>query len=156
MAQTGDSQTSVERRSLRYSFYVLTVVTLVGVVSWMDRSIVAVLLDQIKQDFHLSDTQMGLVTGFGFSILYALAAIPVARLADRSNRRTLIAIGVMVWSAMTLLGGLAHSVLVFVLARLGVGASEVAGYAPAQSLLTDYFTPRYRALAFRVQTQSAY
>ncbi|MBE7219846.1 MAG: MFS transporter, partial [Caulobacteraceae bacterium] len=136
--------------------YVLTLLTLIGVVNWADRSIVAILLDPIKRDLHASDTQMGLLNGFGFAVFYAVAAIPIARLADRSSRRDVLAWSLLAWSVLTAACGLAQSFAMLLLARFGVGAGESAAAPVSQALIVDYFPPRRRPLALSVQSSSIY
>jgi predicted MFS family arabinose efflux permease len=132
-----------------YSRYVMGVLFLVYVVSYIDRQLMAVLLDPIKQEFGASDAQMGLLTGIAFAIFYSVFGLPIARLADRSSRRTVIAVCVVAWSLMTAATGWTRSYSQILLARIGVGVGEAGGGAPAHSLLSDVFPPdqRGRALA---------
>jgi predicted MFS family arabinose efflux permease len=125
---------------------------LVSSSNYFDRHIVAVLLEPIKREFQVSDTWLGLLSGFCFSIFYAAFGMPVARWADCGNRRTVITLALAVWSAMTLLCGMAHSFWQLALARLGVGAGESGAIAPAQSLIVDYFPPERRATAISIFT----
>ena len=116
----------------------------------MDRQIVAILLDPIKADLQLSDTELALMSGLVFSIFYGFMGIPVARLADRTNRVKLLAWCLAVWSVMTTLSGMATNFIFLLLARMGVGIGE-AGCQPAgQSILADEYDEknRGRALAF--------
>jgi predicted MFS family arabinose efflux permease len=89
--------------------------------NWMDRYILVILLEPIKRDLHLSDTALGLITGFVFATIYSVAGIPIARLADSRSRRSIIALGLTLWSGMTFLSGFARNGLQLVCARLGVG-----------------------------------
>jgi len=118
---------------------VLGILTLVYALNFLDRTIFNVLIEPIKQEFALSDTTMGLLAGFGFVLFYSLLGIPIARAADRLNRRNIIAIAFAFWSAMTFLCGLASSVTTLALARIGVGIGESAGTPASQSLVADLF-----------------
>ena len=121
----------------------------VNVMSQLDRQIMNVLLPGVQKELLLSDAQAGLLIGFAFAVCYALAGIPLARIADRGNRSALIATCLAVWSAMTAACGMARSFAELFLARVGVGIGE-AGCAPAAySILSDHFPPaqRGRALA---------
>lgn len=117
------------------------------VINYVDRQILSILLDSIKQDLGASDTQMGLLSGFAFALFYTVAAIPIARLADRGVRRDVIVVGVAVWSVMTAACGLARGFVELALARVGVGVGEAALNPAAHSLLSDYFPPERRATA---------
>jgi predicted MFS family arabinose efflux permease len=99
---------------------------------------------------------MGLLVGFAFALFYTFAGIPIARWADRGNRRTIIAIGLAVWSSMTVASGLARSFLQLALARIGVGVGEAAGSPPAHSLISDYFPPNRRATALGIYAWGVY
>jgi predicted MFS family arabinose efflux permease len=135
---------------------VLAVLVAVNMFNFIDRQIVAILLQQIKEEFAASDAAMGLLTGFAFILVHALIGVPIARLADRGSRRTVIAIGVAVWSAMTAVSGAAHSFIQLALLRVGVGIGEAAGTPPSHSLISDYFPPERRARALSVQAIGLY
>ena len=137
----------------RWSF--LTVLFLVTTSSFFDYYILSVVLEPIKREFQVSDTVLGLLTGFCFALVYALAALPIARWADSGNRRTVIAIALTGWSVMTTLCGLAQSFWQLTLARLGVGALEPAAVPSAQSLVVDYFPPQQRSTAIAILTMGA-
>jgi predicted MFS family arabinose efflux permease len=136
--------------SATYRGYVLALLVAVGVCGWVDRNILAVLLESIKRDLELSDTALGLLGGVSFGIFYAGVGLPVAWLADRCNRRSLIALSLGLWSVMTALCGLATSFGTLFVARIGVGIGEAGGSPPSQSLLCDYFPPERRAFALGV------
>jgi MFS family permease len=142
--------------SPRYSRYVLGVLFVVYVSNFIDRQILAILVEPIKQEFGASDTQMGFLTGFAFAVFYTVAGIPIARWADLGNRRSIIALGLTVWSAMTALSGLAQSFVQLALARVGVGIGEAAGSPPAHSLISDYFPPERRAAALGTYAMGIY
>jgi predicted MFS family arabinose efflux permease len=125
--------------SSREANYALGVLSVIYVLNYADRSVFSLLLDSIKKDFQVSDTVMGLVGGFGFAIFYSVLALPIARWADRFNRRFILTAGLAVWSVMTCLNGLALGAWQLALARLGVGAGQACGIAPAHSMISDMF-----------------
>jgi MFS family permease len=133
-----------------YARYALGLLFVVYVFNFVDRQILSILLEPIKADLGVSDTAMGFLTGIAFALFYTVAGIPIARLADRRSRRTIIAVGLFVWSAMTAASGLARSFPQLALARVGVGIGEAACTPPAHSLLADYFPPERRATALAV------
>jgi MFS family permease len=135
-----------ERERLKLLF----VLFLVSTSNYVDRNVLSVLIEPIKREYHASDTQMGLLTGLAFAMLYATLGIPIARLADRSNRKWLIAIAITVWSVMTMACGATRTFGQLVLARVGVGAGEAGAIPPAQSLLADYYPPDRRGWALGV------
>jgi MFS family permease len=139
-----------------YANYVLGVLFLVYVFNFIDRQVMSVFIAPIKAEFGASDTEMGLLVGFAFAVLYTFAGIPIARLADRANRRNIIAIGLAVWSGMTLASGLAKSFVQLAIARVGVGLGEAAGTPPAHSLIADYFPPERRGMALAVYSSGVF
>lgn len=130
-----------------YRWYVLGLLWLVAVLRFVDLQILAVLLEPIRQDLHFSDTQLALLGGLAFAVFYSTLGLPVAWLADRYNRRNIIAMAVTLWSLMTALCGQASGFLGLFLARMGVGVGEAGAYPPSTSLLADYFPPPQRARA---------
>lgn len=134
----------------RYRYYILVTLILVGICSWVDRTIFSILLEPIKQEFTFSDTQLGLLGGIAFGLFYAAVGLPVAWLADRYNRKNIIAIAIAIWSTMTALSGLAVNFTTLFLARMGVGIGEAGGSPPSQSLVVDYFPPERRAWAMGI------
>ena len=139
-----------------YSNYVLGVLFIVYVFNFIDRQVLSVFIGPIKEEFGASDTQMGLLVGFAFALLYTIAGIPIARWADKGNRRNIIAIGLAVWSAFTVLSGLAKSFTHLALARVGVGIGEAAGSPPAHSLIADYFPVSKRGTALAIYAAGAF
>lgn len=142
--------------SPRYANYVLCVLLSVYVVNFIDRQVLSVFIGPIKEEFGVSDTVMGLLVGFAFALFYTIAGIPIARWADRGNRRSIIALGLAVWSAMTAVCGLAQSFTHLLLARIGVGVGEAAGNPPAHSLISDYFPPERRGTALGTYAWGVY
>ncbi len=127
--------------------YTTLVLLLVAVCNLVDRQILAILIEPIKRDLQLSDTSMGVLTGFAFVAFYTLASVPIARLADRANRRTIIAVALAFWSVMTAVSSLASSFAQLALARIGVGIGESATAPASQSMLSDLYPPALRAIA---------
>jgi len=129
-----------------------TLILLFGVAffNYMDRYMLAVLLPSIKTDLALSDTQIGFITGIAFTLFYATLGIPIARLADRKSRRTIVAVAVMVWSLMTALCGLALNFVQLAFARVLVGVGEAGATPPSHSLLADVFPKAERAGALSI------
>jgi predicted MFS family arabinose efflux permease len=115
---------AVAKPSIR-RYYMLGLLTVIYALNFHDRTIFNVLIEPIKKKFALSDTTMGLLAGFGFVLFYSLLGIPIARFADRSNRRNIVAVALAFWSAMTVFCGMAQSVATLALARIGVG---IGGY----------------------------
>lgn len=138
-----------------YARYVLGVLFLVGVFALVDRQIFGMLIEPIKQEFEVSDTWLGLASGLSFALFFAAAGIPIARLADRGSRRTILAAGLGAWSLLTLVSGLATSFAQLVVARLAIGVGEAAGTPTAQALISDYFPPERRARALSVYSAGA-
>jgi predicted MFS family arabinose efflux permease len=135
------------RPAIAYRWYVTAVLCFVGAFNLMDRQILAILLEPIKRDLALSDTAMGLLTGFAFVAFYTIASVPIARLADAANRRNIIACALAFWSLMTMVSSAAGSFAQLALARLGVGVGE-SGTGPAsQSMLADLHPPQQRVVA---------
>jgi predicted MFS family arabinose efflux permease len=133
-----------------YRIYVLALLVAVGIAGWVDRNVLAALLQSIKLDLAFSDTELGLLGGIAFGVFYATVGLPIAWLADRSDRRSLIAAAVGLWSVMTAACALAGGFPSLFLARVGVGIGEAGGSPPSQSLISDYFGPERRARAFGV------
>jgi len=130
--------------------YALGVLVVVYTFNFIDRQILSILLEPIKQDLGLSDSALGMLTGFAFALFYATLGIPIARFADRSNRRNLIAWALAIWSAMTAVSGLAQNFWHLLLARIGVGVGEAGCSPPAHSMLADYFPKENRATALGI------
>ena len=133
----------------------LTILFLVTTSNYFDYFIASVLLDPIKHEFQVSDTMLGLLSGFCFALVYGVAGLPIARWADRGNRRTVITIALVGWSGMTALGGLARTFWQLTMSRFGVGIMEPGAAPAAQSLIADYFPPGRRATALAIVSMGA-
>ena len=128
---------------------------MVSFFNYMDRYMLAVLLPAIKADLQLSDTEIGFITGLAFTLFYATMGIPIARLADRYNRKNIIAIALTVWSAMTALCGLSQNFMQLAVARVMVGVGEAGASPPSHSLIADLFPVEKRARALSVYSLGA-
>jgi len=128
-------------------YYAVGLLTLVYTFNFIDRQLLAILQESVKADLLLEDWQLGLLTGFAFAVFYVTAGIPIARWADNSNRRNIVALAVGTWSFMTAISGLAQNYTQLMLARIGVGVGEAGGSPPAHSMISDMFPPENRATA---------
>ncbi|MEO1419470.1 MAG: MFS transporter [Pseudomonadota bacterium] len=132
------------------AYYALGILTVVYTLNFIDRQIISILLPSIQEELVISDKQAGLLAGAFFALFYATLGVPIATIADRGNRRNLIAIALTVWSAMTALCGMAQNFVQLGLARMGVGVGEAGCSPPAHSMISDYFPPKHRATALGV------
>jgi len=128
------------------SWYSVAVLALINCFALMDRIGLSVLMEPIKHDLHLTDAQLGLVTGLAFAVFNVLLGLPLAWIADRYSRVKLISVCLTLWTAMTAMGGFAQSFAQLFLARVGVGVGEAGCHPPAHSLIGDYFPREKRAL----------
>jgi len=138
------------RPSNAYRAYVLCILVLVYTFNFIDRQIVGILAIPIKEDLGLTDTQLGLMGGLAFALLYTTLAIPIAMAADRMSRTWIMTGALVVWSGMTAVCGMAQNFWQLFFARVGVGIGEAGGVAPAYSLISDFFPPNQRARALSV------
>ncbi|MBI0475982.1 MFS transporter [Sphingomonas sp. MA1305] len=134
----------------RYPALVLAMLLLVYTFNFLDRQILGILAQPIKQDLGLSDAQFGAVGGLAFALLYSGLGVPLAYLADRTSRSRVIAGALTVWSVFTALCGLATGYWQLFLCRLGVGVGEAGGVAPSYALIADYYPPERRARALAI------
>lgn len=136
-------------RARRYALGVLAVVYMFN---FIDRQILAILLPAIRDEFQVGDTVLGLLAGTAFALFYVIMGVPIARLADRWNRRNLIAAAVAVWSGMTALSGFAANIWQLAAARVGVGIGEAGCSPPAHSMIADLYPPEQRSSAMGIYT----
>lgn len=129
----------METTNLRRSWYVLIVLMLAYISSFIDRQVLALLVEPIKRDLNVSDSQVGLLVGLSFALFYTFLGIPIGKLADRKNRKKIILVGITIWSIMTALCGITNSYWQLFWARMGVGVGEAALSPAAYSLITDMF-----------------
>lgn len=136
---TSKTPTEVTRKSYAYEWYIVAICMLAYIFSFIDRQILALMIEPIKHDLQLSDTQFSLLHGLAFSLFYAFMGMPIALLADKFSRPKIIAIGVAFWSLATALCGLSKNFLQMFLARIGVGIGEAALSPATYSMLSDMF-----------------
>ncbi len=148
MTSTTSGQAAPVPKSVRN--YTLFMLVLIYASSHVDRQIVSILAESIKLELMLSDTQLGFLIGLSFALFYATLGIPIAILADRYSRRNIIAVSVIIWSAMTALSGMAANYLQLALARIGVGIGEAGSSPPSHSMISDLFPPESRATAMGI------
>ena len=148
-AASGTSLPKAET-SKAYRLYVLIVLTAVYTFNFVDRQIMGILAPAIQADLGLNDSQLGILIGFAFAVLYTTLGIPIARLADRMNRVTIVSISLACWSAFTALSGAAQNFTQLALARVGVGIGEAGGSPPSHSLISDLYPKEQRAGALAV------
>jgi MFS family permease len=135
-----------------YAWYVVILLFVASIVSFLDRQIIAIMVSDIKVDLGLSDFEIGLLQGPPFGIFYALMSVPIALAADQLNRRNIIAIGITFWSLATAACGLAGNFVQLFLARISVGVGEATLSPSAYSMISDYFPKNRLALAMGVFT----
>ena len=133
--------------STAYRRYALWLLLIIYTLNFLDRQVVNILAEPIKQELGLADWQLGMMTGLAFAAFYTVLGIPIARLAERKNRPLIIATSVAAWSAFTVLCGFAQNFWHLILARIGVGVGEAGCTPPAHSLITDYVPKEKRASA---------
>ena len=135
-----------------FAWYAVIILMLAQTNSFIDRMIMGLLVGPIRKSFDISDTQYSLLAGFAFAIFYSIMGIPLARIADRSSRKRLIAIAITFWSIMTALCGMAKGFWSLFAARIGVGVGEAVLSPAAYSIITDYFEKKTLARALSVYT----
>jgi len=140
-AKTGDT---------RYRWLVLAVLTAVHSTHHIDRNVLSVVVEPIRQEFGLSDSQMGMLGSLGYALAFAVAAIPMGYLVDRVNRRNMLVGILALWSVMTAVCASANSYIHLLLARMGVGIAESGGAPTAMSMVSDYFPPKQRSTAIGI------
>ena len=137
-----------------YRHFALGLLFLVGLLNYLDRFLIAILLPDMKAELGLSDTQIGMITGLAFTIFYAVMGIPIARLADRVSRRTIVSMALAAWSAMTAVCGLVQNFSQLLIARILVGVGEAGATPPSHSLISDYYPRGERATALAIHTMA--
>lgn len=139
-----------------YAWYVVGVLMFAYIVAIVDRQILSLLVEPIKRDLGVTDTQIGLLAGFAFILFYSILGVPIARLADRKNRKVIISIGIVIWSLMTAACGLAKTYGQLFVMRIGVGVGEGTLSPAAYSIMADYFPPQKLARAIGVYAMGLY
>jgi len=134
----------------RDRWYVLALLTVVYALNIAARFSISTLIEPIRQELRLSDSGIAFLSGFPLAMFYVTVGIPVAALADRANRRNILALALAIWSGMTALCGMAHNYLQLLLARVGTGIGEAGGTPPSTSILADKFPPSRRPMALTI------
>ena len=142
--------------STGYAWFVVGLLTLAYVFSFIDRQILNLMVKPIQKDLGISDTGMGLLMGASFAVFYTFFGIPLGRLADTRSRRLIICCGIAVWSLMTAGCGLTKKFWQLALMRMGVGVGEASLSPAAYSLISDYFRPELRSTAISVYSMGIY
>ncbi|WP_298373988.1 MFS transporter [Azospirillum sp.] len=141
---------------MRIACYLVGVLIIANILSFVDRQILALLVGPIRRDLAITDTDISVLHGFAFTILYSFLGLPLGRFVDRHNRRLVIVAGVAIWSVMTIACGLANSFWELFAARVGVGIGEATLAPAAYSLISDAFRPDRRGTALSVYTSGIY
>jgi len=136
--------------------FALVLLMLVYAFNFIDRRIMGVLATPIKAEFNFSDAEIGALTGFFFAIVYTVLGVPIARIADSTNRKTVLTISLAVWSAATALSGLVTSKIQMIGARMAVGVGEAGGSPPAHAIVSDLYEPQNRARALAIYSSGLY
>lgn len=139
-----------------YRWYVLALLTLVYTFNFIDRQVVVILQEQIREDLSLMDWQLGLLSGFVFAIFYSVLGLPIAQLSERVGRKRVVAVALAFWSLMTALSGAVQSYVQLLVLRIGVGIGEAGGSPPSHSMISDIFPLRRRALALSIFSMGVY
>jgi MFS family permease len=142
--------------SQRYAWYVVGVLTLMYVFSFIDRQIFALIVGPLRRDLQITDTQVSVLQGFIFAVFYTFCGIPLGRMADKYSRRGIIACGLVAWSGFTTMCGLAKNFVQMLAWRMGVGVGEAALSPSAYSIITDYFPKEKLATAISVYSMGIY
>ena len=133
-----------------YQWYVLILLTIVYVFNFIDRNILGILGQSIKDELGISDTAFGFLGGIAFAIFYTFMGIPIARLADRKSRKTILSVCLVIWSAMTAMCGFVQSFVHLTLCRIGVAVGEAGGSPPSHSMISDLFPEERRGTALGI------
>ncbi|MGI9323646.1 MAG: spinster family MFS transporter [Pseudomonadales bacterium] len=137
-------------RKTGYAWYVLTLLTVVYVFNFIDRNILAILGQSIKDELGITDTAFGFLGGIAFAFFYTFLGIPIARLADKRSRVTILSVCLAIWSGMTAICGFAQNFWMLLAARIGVAVGEAGGSPPSHSIISDLFPPEKRATALGI------
>ena len=144
-----------QHQTSRYLTFVVVALFLVNFVNYMDRMVLSVVIEPIKAELELSDTQIGLLTGLAFAIFYGTAGLFIAWVADRYNRKVILTVSMLAWSVMTAITGLAQNFWHLFMARIGVGVGESGAIPTSHSLIGDYFTTQQRSAILAIFTSGA-
>jgi MFS family permease len=156
MIKTAPTPNSDPYASQSIAWYLLGILVIANVLSFVDRQILVLLVEPLRQDLHVGDTEISLLQGFAFTILYSVIGLPLGRYADRHNRRNLIICGIAIWSAMTMACGMAQTMGQLFIARIGVGIGEATLAPAAYSMICDAFRPQKRGTALGVYSSAIF
>ncbi len=156
MAFMSPSKITTMDQAKSHRTYALIILVIVYIFNFIDRQIVNILQEDIKADLGLNDTQLGLMTGLTFAVVYCTAGIPVARLADATSRKGVMTVALALWSGFTALCGLANSYTTLLLARMGVGLGEAGGSPPAHAMISDLYEKEKRGRALAIYSAGLY
>ena len=145
-----------DARTPGYAWYGLAILVAVYILNFIDRQLISILAEDIKRDLGMRDEDLGFLYGTAFGVFYALFGIPLGRLADNWHRVRLLASGLALWSAMTMVSGLARGGAMLAAARVGVGVGEASAAPSAYSLISDWFPKRLRATALAIYSAGLY
>ena len=147
---TDRSKPRILKRAQHRAWFAVAVLLVSYAVSFLDRQVISLMVGPIKHDLAISDTQIGILQGPAFGVFFAIMGLPLGWLADRLHRVRLIAIAILLWSAMTIASGLSTTFGGLLFARIGVGVGEAALVPAAVSLLSEYFPPERRAMPLSI------
>ena len=150
MSATTTTTETVADRTPMYSWFVLFVLCSVYILNFLDRQLVAILGELIKEDLNLTDEQLGMLGGIVFAAFYTIIGVPVGWLADRTNRVMVVSIACGIWSAATIACGLSRNFGQLAVSRMTVGFGEAGGVPPSYAIVTDYFPPGRRGMALSI------
>lgn len=153
---SGTDATGAFRASNAYRNYVVWLLFVIYVFNYVDRQILSIVLEPIKQEFDLHDWQLGMLSGLAFAAFYSTLGIPIARMADTRNRVNIITTSIVIWSAFTVVSGMARNFWHLLVARIGVGIGEAGCSPSAYSIISDYVEPKKRATALSIYSMGVY
>ena len=139
-----------------YRWYVLGLLTVVYTFNFIDRQVLVILQEPIREELGLMDWQLGMLSGFAFAVFYSVLGVPIAHLSERVGRKRVVAVSLAFWSLMTALMGAAQNFIQLALLRVGVGVGEAGGSPPSHSIISDIFPRRRRALALSLFSMGVY
>ncbi len=141
---------------VQHRWYVLGVLSVVTLLEWADRALLGALAEPVKEEFGLTDTEMGFLLGFGFVLIRVIVAVPIARLADSWNRRNVLALSLGLWSLMTLVTGYARTYIELAIARAGVGVGTAGSTPSINSIIADLYPLKERGMALSIWNITSY
>ena len=156
MSQLADEPHATPYLKPAYRWYVLGLLTLVSTFNFIDRQVLVIVQEQIREELGLMDWQLGLLSGFAFAVFYSVLGVPIAHASERFGRKRVVALSLAAWSLLTALMGAAQNFLQLALLRVGVGVGEAGGSPPSHSIISDIFPRRRRALALSVFSMGVY